>query len=47
MEIEKARTERLIKADAATTKQLDDLNTAIAVLQKQIVAKFLQKVAKK
>jgi len=36
--IEKARTERLIKADAATTKQLDDLNTAIAVLQKQIVA---------
>ena len=36
--IEKERTERLIKADAATTKQLDDINTAIAVLQKQIVA---------
>jgi len=34
--LEKARTERLIKADAATTKQLDDLNTAINVLQKQI-----------
>jgi len=35
--VEKARTERLIKADAATTKQLDDINTAISVLQKQIV----------
>jgi HlyD family secretion protein len=35
--LEKARTERLIKADAATTKQLDDINTAIAVLQRQIV----------
>ena len=35
---EKARTERLIKADAATTKQLDDLNTQIDVLQKQIEA---------
>jgi len=33
---EKARTQRLIKADAATTKQLDDLNTQINVLQKQI-----------
>lgn len=33
---EKGRTERLIKADAATTKQLDDLNTQIDVLQKQI-----------
>lgn len=33
---EKARTERLIKADAATTKQLDDLNNQIDVLQKQI-----------
>ncbi|MFI5136436.1 MAG: HlyD family secretion protein [Sphingobacteriales bacterium] len=33
---EKARTERLIKADAATTKQLDDWNTQIAVLEKQI-----------
>ena len=35
--LEKARTERLIKADAATTKQLDDINTAINVLQKQII----------
>ena len=35
--LEKARTERLIKADAATTKQLDDINTAVNVLQKQIV----------
>ena len=33
---EKARTERLIKADAATTKQLDDINTQIGVLKKQI-----------
>ena len=33
---EKGRTERLIKADAATTKQLDDLNTQIEVLQKQL-----------
>jgi HlyD family secretion protein len=36
--LEKARTERLIKADAATQKQLDDINTAINVLQKQIAA---------
>jgi HlyD family secretion protein len=36
--LEKARTEKLIKADAATAKQLDDINTAIAVLQRQIVA---------
>jgi HlyD family secretion protein len=33
---EKARIERLIKADAATTKQLDDQNALIDVLQKQI-----------
>jgi HlyD family secretion protein len=33
---EKARTERLVKADAATTKQLDDYNTQIDVLKKQI-----------
>jgi membrane fusion protein YbhG len=33
---EKERTERLIKADAATQKQLDDLNTQINVYQKQI-----------
>jgi HlyD family secretion protein len=37
-QLEQARTERLIKADAATTKQLDDINTAISVLQKQIIA---------
>ena len=34
--LEKTRTEKLIKADAATTKQLDDINTQIAVLQRQI-----------
>jgi HlyD family secretion protein len=33
---EKARTERLVKADAATTKQLDDLNNQIDVLEKEI-----------
>jgi HlyD family secretion protein len=33
---EKDRTTRLIEADAATTKQLDDINTQIDVLQKQI-----------
>lgn len=33
---EKSRTERLLKADAATSKQLDDWNTEIDVLQKQI-----------
>jgi HlyD family secretion protein len=33
---EKERTERLIKADAATQKQLDDINTQIAVYKKQI-----------
>lgn len=33
---EKERTERLIKADAATQKQLDDINTQIAIFQKQI-----------
>ncbi|WP_295673886.1 HlyD family efflux transporter periplasmic adaptor subunit, partial [uncultured Mucilaginibacter sp.] len=33
---ERARTERLIKADAATTKQLDDWNNQIDVLKKQI-----------
>jgi len=35
---EKGRTERLIKADAATTKQLDDINLQINVLKKQIEA---------
>jgi HlyD family secretion protein len=33
---EKSRTENLLKADAATQKQLDDINSAIDVLQKQI-----------
>jgi HlyD family secretion protein len=33
---EKSRTQKLIKADAATTKQLDDINSQIDVLQKQI-----------
>jgi len=33
---EKDRTQRLIKADAATAKQLDDWNNQIDVLQKQI-----------
>ncbi|WP_431209522.1 HlyD family secretion protein [Puia sp. P3] len=39
---EKARTERLIAADAATTKQLDDYNTQIAVLTRQIEANHRQ-----
>lgn len=33
---EKTRTENLVKADAATQKQLDDINSAIDQLQKQI-----------
>jgi HlyD family secretion protein len=33
---ERARTENLIKADAATQKQLDDINSMIDQLQKQI-----------
>ncbi|MBV4356095.1 HlyD family secretion protein [Pinibacter aurantiacus] len=35
---EKARTENLVKADAATRKQLDDINALIDQLQKQINA---------
>ena len=35
---EKERTERLIAANAANTKQLDDINTGIAVLQRQLAA---------
>jgi HlyD family secretion protein len=35
MEKEKARTENLVKQDAATTKQLDDINAQIDVLNKQ------------
>jgi HlyD family secretion protein len=34
---EKTRTENLVKADAATQKQLDDINAAIDQLQKQIL----------
>ena len=33
---EKARTERLVKADAATEKQLDDINAQIDVLRRQM-----------
>ena len=35
---EKARIERLVKADAATPKQLDDATTQVLVIQKQIEA---------
>lgn len=35
---EKTRVENLLKADAATQKQLDDINSAITVLEKQIAA---------
>ncbi|MEX6688365.1 HlyD family efflux transporter periplasmic adaptor subunit [Danxiaibacter flavus] len=35
---ERQRTENLVKADAATRKQLDDMNAAIDQLQKQIAA---------
>jgi HlyD family secretion protein len=34
---EKERTENLVKADAATRKQLDDINSVIVQLQKQII----------
>jgi HlyD family secretion protein len=37
-EEEQKRLSRLVKADAATTKQLDDANAQIAVLKKQIAA---------
>ncbi|MCD8184955.1 MAG: HlyD family efflux transporter periplasmic adaptor subunit [Rikenellaceae bacterium] len=37
-EREKQRMERLIAADAANTKQLDDIHANIAVLQKQLAA---------
>lgn len=36
--LEKERIERLLKADAANQKQLDDLNAQIAVLEKQSAA---------
>lgn len=35
---EKARIERLLKGDAATTKQLDDINTQIEVIRRQMEA---------
>ncbi|MCX6165583.1 MAG: HlyD family efflux transporter periplasmic adaptor subunit [Ignavibacteriae bacterium] len=37
-QIEKNRIERLLKDDAATTKQLDDINGSINVLNKQIAS---------
>jgi HlyD family secretion protein len=36
LERERTRTENLVKQDAATTKQLDDINAQIDVLKKQI-----------
>jgi HlyD family secretion protein len=38
LQYEKERTERLIKADAATGKQLDDLNAQIEIMRKQMQA---------
>jgi len=35
---EKSRLEKLVKAEAAPAKQLDDVNTQISVLQKQLLA---------
>lgn len=35
---ERQRIDNLVKADAATTKQLDDVNAQIAVLEKQLIA---------
>ena len=37
-ETEKKRIENLVKSDAATTKQLDDVNAQIAIIKKQIDA---------
>lgn len=37
-EIEKKRIENLVKLDAATTKQLDDVNSQLEVLNKQYIA---------
>lgn len=39
------RTENLLKSDAATTKQLDDLTGQLAVLEKQIAANNTQKAS--
>lgn len=38
--VEKARTERLIAANATGTKQLDDINTQLAVLESQLAAQL-------
>jgi len=40
-----ARVEKMMKDDAATQKQLDDLTGQVAVLQKQIAANITQKVS--
>ena len=37
-EVEKKRIENLVKLDAATTKQLDDVNSQLEVLNKQYIA---------
>ena len=44
MEREKTRTENLLKQDAATGKQLDDINAQIDVLNKQIAVTRQQMV---
>jgi HlyD family secretion protein len=44
MEREKTRTENLLKQDAATAKQLDDINAQIDVLNKQIAVTRQQMV---
>lgn len=38
LEVQKARTEKLLKADVATQKDLDDINTNIQMLQNQLNA---------
>lgn len=43
LEVEKRRTQNLIAENAATTKQLDDLNGQISVLQRQIEVQEAQK----
>lgn len=43
--IDKDRTERLIKDNAATTKQLDDINAAIRLVDKQINAIETQNIS--
>lgn len=47
MEREKTRTENLLKQDAATAKQLDDINAQIDVLNKQIAVTRQQMVVNK